>query len=74
LLYLVTTEWKNNNHTTQIIKKTIKKIIELFPTAEPAFWRYFLQYFKRGATPNAKDVKDWLIVKEKTEYVIPLLR
>lgn len=47
----------------------IKKLCEIFPMAEVAFWYYFLMQFDFGGANN-RDFKNWLIPKEKNEYVI----
>jgi hypothetical protein len=74
LLAIVTAEWRTNSLVGQCSKKIIRKIIDYFPTAEPGIWRQFLLHFRRGVVAQAREVKDWLIPKEKAEYAISLLR
>lgn len=74
LLGIVTAEWRTNSLVGQCSKKIIRKVIDYFPTAEAGIWRQFLLYFRRGVVTQARELKDWLIPKEKTEYAIPLLK
>ena len=74
LLGFVAAEWRTNSLQGQSIKRLIKKLIDFFPTAEPTIWRYFLLNIKRSTVAAAREIKDWLIPKEKNDIVIPLLR
>ncbi len=74
LLGIVTAEWRTNSLVGQCSKKIIRKIIDYFPTAEAGIWRYFMIYFRRGVVAQAREVKDWLIPKDKMDYAVPLLK
>lgn len=74
LLGIVTAEWRTNSLVGQCSKKILRKIIDYFPTAEAGIWRQFLLYFRRGVVAQARELKDWLIPKEKAEYAISLLK
>lgn len=73
LLATVSNEWKTNSLVGQSSKKLIRKLIDIFPTAEPGIWRHFLLYFRRGVVPQAREMRDWLFPREKSEYAICLL-
>jgi hypothetical protein len=73
-LTIVATEWRTNSLIGQCSKKIIRKITDYFPTAEPGIWRQFLLYFKRGVIAQVREMKEWLISKDKCEYAIALLR
>ena len=64
LLKYVSEEWKRVTNKLEITKKIVKKLIDMFPVAEVAFWRHFLSNFKFGGA-NYRDVKSWLIPKNK---------
>lgn len=74
LLTIIITEWRTNSLIGQCSKKIIRKMIDYFPTAEPGIWRQFLLYFRRGAIAQVRELRDWLIPKEKMEYAVPMLR
>lgn len=74
LLSVIAADWRINSLQTQSAKKLLRKIVELFPTAEAAFWRYFLLHFRRTVYPQTRDMRDWLISKEKQAIVVALLR
>lgn len=74
LLTIILTEWRTNSLIGQCSKKLLRKIIDYFPTAEAGIWRQFLIFFRRGVMAQVREVKDWLIPREKSEYAVPLLR
>lgn len=47
----------------------VKNICELFPTAQVAFWFYFIMQFESGGVSN-RQFKNWIIPKDKTEFVV----
>lgn len=54
--------WHQVTHRIILVKEVLKKLFEIFPTAQVAFWCYFFSYCEYGSL-NTRDFKNWLVPK-----------